>query len=110
MAFVAVAAGVNWAVKRIVASPRPDPAALVEVHEDLTTYGFPSGHVMFAVVCFGGLAILLSGGGWTVCRSGQDGPGSARPAGSRYGRVPRLPRRPLAQRCRQARWSWAPYG
>lgn len=57
---VALGAGVNWAVKRMVSSPRPDPS-LVEVHEELTTYGFPSGHVMFAVVCFGGLAILLSG-------------------------------------------------
>ena len=62
VAFVAVAAGVNWAVKRIVASPRPDPM-LLDVREDLATYGFPSGHVMFAVVCFGGLAILLSGAG-----------------------------------------------
>ncbi len=60
VAFVAMAAGVNWAVKRIVASPRPDPM-LLDVHEDLTTYGFPSGHVVFAVVCFGGLAIVLSG-------------------------------------------------
>lgn len=60
--FVALSAGVNWAVKRLIASPRPDPA-LLDVQEDLTSYGFPSGHVMFAVVCFGGLAILLSGVG-----------------------------------------------
>ncbi len=60
VALVAISVGVNWAVKRVVASPRPDPS-LLEVHEELTTYGFPSGHVMFAVVCFGGMAIVLSG-------------------------------------------------
>ena len=59
MALVATSAAANWLIKRIVASPRPDPA-LVDVHEELTTYGFPSGHVMFAVVCFGWLAIVLS--------------------------------------------------
>lgn len=59
IAIVAMSAAANWVIKRIVASPRPDPA-LVNVHEELTTYGFPSGHVMFAVVCFGGLAIVLS--------------------------------------------------
>ena len=60
VALVATSAAANWLIKRIVASPRPDPA-LVDVHEELATHGFPSGHVMFAVVCFGGLAIVLSG-------------------------------------------------
>ena len=60
VALVAMGTAVNWVIKRIVASPRPD-TALVEVREELMTYGFPSGHVLFAVVCFGGLAILLSG-------------------------------------------------
>ena len=59
---VSVSSGANWVVKQIVASPRPD-SALVEVREELTPYGFPSGHVLFAVVCFGALAILLSGVG-----------------------------------------------
>lgn len=59
VALVAVGAGLNWTIKRIVASPRPDPS-LLEVREELTTYGFPSGHVLFAVVCFGGLAIIMS--------------------------------------------------
>ena len=54
--------GVNWVIKQIVASPRPD-SALLEVREELTSYGFPSGHVLFAVVCFGALAILLPGVG-----------------------------------------------
>ena len=58
--FVALSAGANWIAKKLIASPRPDPA-LLDVREDLATYGFPSGHVMFAVVCFGGLAIALSG-------------------------------------------------
>ena len=62
VALVSVSAGLNWVIKRAIASPRPDPA-LVEVREELTTYGFPSGHVMFAVVCFGGLVIVLSGFG-----------------------------------------------
>ncbi len=57
---VLVSLGVNWVIKQIVASPRPDPG-LLDVREELTTYGFPSGHVLFAVVCFGALAILLSG-------------------------------------------------
>ena len=56
---VPMSAAANWVIKRIIASPRPDPS-LVEVREELTTYGFPSGHVMFAVVCFGGLAIFLN--------------------------------------------------
>lgn len=60
VALVSMGTGVNWAIKRIVASPRPDPA-LVEVREELATYGFPSGHVIFAALCFGGLAIVLSG-------------------------------------------------
>ena len=59
VALVAVGTGLNWVIKRIVASPRPDPS-LLEVREELTTYGFPSGHVLFAVVCFGGLAIIMS--------------------------------------------------
>ena len=57
---VSVSSGANWVVKQMVASPRPD-SALLEVREELTSYGFPSGHVLFAVVCFGALAILLSG-------------------------------------------------
>ena len=57
---VSVSSGVNWVIKQLVASPRPDPG-LLDVREELTTYGFPSGHVLFAVVCFGVLAILLSG-------------------------------------------------
>ena len=57
---VSVSSGGNWVIKQLVASPRPDPA-LLDVREELTTYGFPSGHVLFAVVCFGALAILLSG-------------------------------------------------
>ena len=59
---VSVSSGVNWVIKQLVASPRPDPG-LLDVKEELTTYGFPSGHVLFAVVCFGTLAILLSGVG-----------------------------------------------
>ena len=59
---VSVSAGVNWVIKQIVASPRPD-SALLEVREELTSYGFPSGHVLFAIVCFGALAILLPGVG-----------------------------------------------
>ena len=59
---VSVSLGLNWVIKQIVASPRPDPA-LLEVREELTSYGFPSGHVLFAVVCFGALAILLPGVG-----------------------------------------------
>ena len=59
---VSVSSGMNWVVKQIVASPRPD-SAMLEVREELTSYGFPSGHVLFAVVCFGALAILLSGVG-----------------------------------------------
>ena len=59
---VSVSSGANWVVKQIVASPRPD-SAMLEVREELTSYGFPSGHVLFAVVCFGALAILLSGVG-----------------------------------------------
>ena len=59
---VSVSSGGNWVIKQIVASPRPDPA-LLDVREELTTYGFPSGHVLFAVVCFGALAIFLSGVG-----------------------------------------------
>ena len=62
VALVSVSSGGNWVVKQIVASPRPDPG-LLEVREELTSYGFPSGHVLFAVVCFGALAILLSGVG-----------------------------------------------
>ena len=62
VALVSVSSGGNWVVKQIVASPRPDPG-LLEVREELTSYGFPSGHVLFAVVCFGTLAILLSGVG-----------------------------------------------
>ena len=57
---VSVSSGGNWVIKQLVASPRPDPA-LLEVREELTSYGFPSGHVLFAVVCFGTLAVLLSG-------------------------------------------------
>ena len=56
---VSVSSGGNWVIKQIVASSRPDPG-LLDVREDLTTYGFPSGHVLFAVVCFGTLAIFLS--------------------------------------------------
>ena len=59
---VSVSSGGNWVIKQLVASPRPDPG-LLDVKEELTTYGFPSGHVLFAVVCFGALAILLSGVG-----------------------------------------------
>ena len=59
---VSVSSGGNWVIKQLVASPRPDPT-LLDVREELTTYGFPSGHVLFAVVCFGALAILLSGVG-----------------------------------------------
>ena len=59
---VSVSSGANWVIKQLVASPRPDPA-LLDVREELTTYGFPSGHVLFAVVCFGALAILLPGVG-----------------------------------------------
>ena len=62
VALVAMATGANWAIKHIIASSRPDPA-LLEIREELTTYGFPSGHTMFAIVCFGGLAIVLSGVG-----------------------------------------------
>ena len=57
---VSVSSGGNWVIKQLVASPRPD-LGLLDVREELTTYGFPSGHVLFAVVCFGTLLILLSG-------------------------------------------------
>ena len=57
---VSVSSGGNWVIKQLVASPRPD-SALLEVREELTSYGFPSGHVLFAVVCFGMLVVLLSG-------------------------------------------------
>ena len=52
-----------------MASPRPD-SAMLEVREELTSYGFPSGHVLFTVVCFGALAILVSrvGGRYTGLR------------------------------------------
>ncbi len=56
---VSASSGVNWVIKQIVASPRPDPE-LLNVRVEYTTYGFPSGHVLFAIVCFGGLAVLLS--------------------------------------------------
>ncbi len=64
---VAVSSGVNWTIKQIVARPRPDPA-LLEVREDLAGYGFPSGHVMFALACFGALALSLSGVGGRYVR------------------------------------------
>ena len=57
---VSVSSGGNWVIKQLVANPRPDPA-LLDVRVEYTTYGFPSGHVLFAVVCFGSLALLLSG-------------------------------------------------
>ena len=59
---VSVSSGGNWVIKQLVVSPRPDPV-LLDVRVEYTTYGFPSGHVLFAVVCFGSLALLLSGVG-----------------------------------------------
>ena len=59
---VSASSGLNWVIKQIVASSRPDPE-LLNVQVEYTTYGFPSGHVMFVIVCFGGVAVLLSGEG-----------------------------------------------
>ena len=47
----------NTAVKAIVSRPRP-AATLVEVYQNLTSYSFPSGHVMFFMALFGFLLFL----------------------------------------------------
>ena len=94
---VSVSSGMNWVVKQIVASPRPD-SALLEVREELTSYGFPSGHVLFAVVCFGALAILLSGVGGRYAGSEKGNAGRAYTAGSSYGDLKGVPGSPLAER------------
>lgn len=53
----ATAGLLNLLVKLVVQRPRPD-SGLVEVIEQLASYSFPSGHVMFYTVFFGFLALL----------------------------------------------------
>lgn len=45
-------------VKLLVARPRPSPTLIVEVAQNLHTYSFPSGHVLFFVGFFGFLLFL----------------------------------------------------
>ena len=94
---VSVSSGMNWVVKQIVASPRPD-SAMLEVREELTSYGFPSGHVLFAVVCFGALAILLSGVGGRYAGLRKAMQAGLMTAGSCHGDVQGVPGSPLAER------------
>ncbi len=53
----ASSAAMNALVKEAVSRPRPD-ASLVNVITELSTYSFPSGHVMFYVTFFGFLLFL----------------------------------------------------
>ena len=57
LASAATAPAVNLGLKELVVRPRPDSAlALVEV----SGYGFPSGHSVFAAAIFGALIILVN--------------------------------------------------
>jgi len=56
LAIVATRAG-NWLLKAIVDSPRP-PASLVRVSEDASGLGFPSSHVLSAVLVYGSVIAL----------------------------------------------------
>lgn len=53
-----VVQAVNTIIKAFVARPRPD-ANLVHVLNELSSYSFPSGHVMFYTAFFGFLAFLV---------------------------------------------------
>lgn len=47
----------NPVLKWLIESPRPTPD-VVQVTEDATNYGFPSGHVMGVVLLYGGLSYI----------------------------------------------------
>jgi membrane-associated phospholipid phosphatase len=49
--------GVNFALKVLIRRPRPSPD-LVSVFSELSSYSFPSGHVMFYIAFFGFLWFL----------------------------------------------------
>jgi membrane-associated phospholipid phosphatase len=63
------------AVKLLVARPRPDEN-VVEVYQQLSSYSYPSGHVVHYVVFFGGIAYLA----WGALRS-DPAPGAWRRVG-----------------------------
>lgn len=54
---IVVARGGNWLLKAIVDSPRPLPS-LVRVSEDASGLGFPSSHVVSAVLLYGAVISL----------------------------------------------------
>lgn len=56
LAIVVTRAG-NWLLKAIVDSPRPPPS-LVRVSEDASGLGFPSSHVLSAVLVYGSVIAL----------------------------------------------------
>jgi undecaprenyl-diphosphatase len=57
LAAVLVVRAGNWLLKAIAESPRPDPA-LVRVTEDAGGHGFPSTHVLSAVLLYGAVIVL----------------------------------------------------
>lgn len=57
LAAVAVVLHANYAIKWLVESPRPT-AEHVRVTEDANFYGFPSGHVMTAMLVYGAICFL----------------------------------------------------
>lgn len=52
--------GSNWLLKAAAESPRPSPS-LVRVTEDASGLGFPSTHVVSAVLLYGGMIVLSRG-------------------------------------------------
>ena len=52
------ASGVGWLIKLLVNRPRPTPD-LVEVFEEMSSYSFPSGHVLYYTTFFGFLFFLV---------------------------------------------------
>lgn len=54
---IVIIRGTNWVLKSLAESPRPNETA-VRVSEQAEGLGFPSGHVMSAVLLYGGIIYL----------------------------------------------------
>lgn len=58
LAAILIVRGSNWLLKAVAESPRPD-ASQVHVAENASGLGFPSSHVISAVLLYGAVMVLL---------------------------------------------------
>ena len=94
---VSVSSGMNWVVKQIVASPRPD-SAMLEVREEADIVWISQRARSVRGRLLWGAGDTFVGGGGAVHGSEKGNAGRSYTAGSSYGDLKGVPGSPLAER------------